>query len=437
MSVHEFSQKGFAKGTNELYNTVRPTYSAEAFARIRQKFDSDPVDVVEIASGTGLFTRALLAHPDWQSIRHLRAVEPSEGMRESFAKHTVDERVELLSGTFDSTGLASGSADMIAIAQAFHWCLDHDAAAKEFARVLKPGGILVLIWNNQDMDVPWIAKFRKRVVKDRQGTPDASSGKWRALYDAPSYKQYFAAPEEQNFPYGGLVTTIDGVVERGLTSSAIASTTDAQKAAFVEDIKKMLKEEGLEEGVEFPYPYKVQLATFFLFRWITKSSDAPGERNAADILGFRPKNVTQDMIDTIHTMFPDIPPDNIRYDLMRTGSVELSSNKILERGFLDPPPPAYYTLYPRNPTPAPRPAQAAGTSSAVRKTAPQPTLIERYNLQERVEEKETFSDSDVGGKALWEDTAAKREASLKERKAQMILAARQRMLAAQQQPKDA
>ncbi|KAF7324795.1 CUE domain-containing protein [Mycena kentingensis (nom. inval.)] len=183
----------------------------------------------------------------------------------------------------------------------------------------------------------------------------------------------------------------------------------------------------------------------FVFRWLTSGIAtrlellflicAPGsdsDRSAADTLGFRPKNVTQDMIDTIQNMFPDIPSDNIRYDLMRTGSVEQSSNKILERGFLDPPPPAYFTLYPRNPEPAARAASGAATasSSAVRK-APQPTLIERYNLQERVKQGEAV-DADVGGKAVWEDTAAKREASLKERKAQMILAARQRMLAAQQ-----
>ena len=54
-------------------------------------------------------------------------------------------------------------------------------------------------------------------------------------------------------------------------------------------------------------------------------------------------------------MFPDIPKsvtvpfriqrnadrafsnsDNIHYDLLRTGSVELTTNKLLERGFLPP-----------------------------------------------------------------------------------------------------
>lgn len=56
-------------------------------------------------------------------------------------------------------------------------------------------------------------------------------------------------------------------------------------------------------------------------------------------------------------------------------------------------------------------------------TARPPSLIERYRLEKKlVEEPET---ADAGGKAKWEDSAEKREASLKERKAQMVLAARQ------------
>ncbi|KAJ7363819.1 hypothetical protein DFH08DRAFT_259823 [Mycena albidolilacea] len=177
----------------------------------------------------------------------------------------------------------------------------------------------------------------------------------------------------------------------------------------------------------------------FLFRWLTTNNDSPSERSAADTLGFRPKPVSQDMIDTISNMFPDIPPDNIRYDLLRTGSVELSSNKILERGFLDPPPPAYFTLYPRdaNPEQGARPAAQAGGAASTAVKAPKQSLIDRYNLQQRVAQPALLMEEDqIGGKAVWEDSAEKREASLKERKAQMILAARQRMLA-QQKQKDA
>ena len=139
--------------------------------------------------------------------------------------------------------------------------------------------------------------------------------------------------------------------------------------------------------------------------------------------------------------------DNIRYDLLRTGNVELTSNKILERGFLDAvctlsssvfcmtnstelnrqPPPAYFTIYPRSPV-AQTQFTATGTNvSSSSKPKPVQSLISRYNLEGR-----TASDEGNnilgGGKAVWEDSSEKREASLRERKAQMILAAREYVL---------
>lgn len=142
---------------------------------------------------------------------------------------------------------------------------------------------------------------------------------------------------------------------------------------------------------------------------------------------------------------------NIHYDLLRTGSVELTTNKILERGFLDAvralflpplirpysfmpsqPPEAYFTLYPRQsdsdvvPRPAGAPT-AAHTATTGTQAQPKETLISRYGLESRLSGAEDVPSpqQDAGGRAVWEDTAEKREASLRERKAQMILAARQ------------
>ena len=167
-------------------------------------------------------------------------------------------------------------------------------------------------------------------------------------------------------------------------------------------------------------------------------------------------------------MFPDIPPcvflwsepirnptntpvssDNIRYDLLRTGNIQQTSNRILEKGFLDavslaysqchpdcsrlkthvpsclPQPPApYYTLFPRTQVDQERPS--SGSGSGVNTIARKENLISRYHLQDRVKDDSTpIADGQIGGKAVWEDTPEKREASLRERKAQMILAARQ------------
>lgn len=173
---------------------------------------------------------------------------------------------------------------------------------------------------------------------------------------------------------------------------------------------------------------------FFIFRWATSGSSSSSDerRSAAAALGFRPKPVTQEMVNHVHAVFPNIPPDNIRFDLLRTGSIELTSNKILERGFLEAPPPAYYTIYPRAEASAPQLPDGSDITSvsSPSSSAKQPSLIERYNLHDRVDGVNFTPDViEVGGKAKWEDTTEKREASLRERKAQMILAARQRMLA--------
>ncbi|KAF8269425.1 Nrap protein-domain-containing protein [Lactarius quietus] len=94
------------------------------------------------------------------------------------------------------------------------------------------------------------------------------------------------------------------------------------------------------------------------------------------------------------------------------------------------PPESYFTLYPRPATSA----RSAGALATARAAAPaatltqaKDTLISRFSLESRLPTVDAPppSEQDVDGGAVWEDTAEKREASLRERKAQMILAARQ------------
>jgi SAM-dependent methyltransferase len=59
------------------------------------------------------------------------------------------DRVRFLAGTAEETGRPAASADLIVCAQAFHW-VDPARALPEFARVLVPGGGLVIFWNDRD-----------------------------------------------------------------------------------------------------------------------------------------------------------------------------------------------------------------------------------------------------------------------------------------------
>lgn len=77
-------------------------------------------------------------YPTW-NIDTLVAVEPSEGMREAWEKGLEkvapgSKNAKIVDGTFDDFskasefGIKEGSVDLIIIAQAWHWCPDHEAA---------------------------------------------------------------------------------------------------------------------------------------------------------------------------------------------------------------------------------------------------------------------------------------------------------------------
>jgi len=126
-------------------------------------------------------------------------------------------------------------------------------------------------------------------------------------------------------------------------------------------------------------------------------------------------------------MFPDIPMDNIHYDLLRTGSTERTVNKVLETGFLPAPPPSYV----RSPTEQPARPVPSNSAQPIKSNASKTSsLISRFHLEPRLERDEPAV---VSSKSSWEATPSQRQANLAERKAQMILAARKRLLEKQAQ----
>ncbi|EEB90478.1 hypothetical protein MPER_11310 [Moniliophthora perniciosa FA553] len=104
-TVHTIAAKGFGEGTNSLYDRARPSYQPVALSHIRAAITSSTsLNVLEIGAGTGIFTRALLSHPEWtKDINQLNAVEPSSGMRQVFAQTVNDVRASVHEGTFDTT----------------------------------------------------------------------------------------------------------------------------------------------------------------------------------------------------------------------------------------------------------------------------------------------------------------------------------------------
>lgn len=107
--------------------------------------------LVDAGCGTGSYTRALLEH-----VARVEAVDMNEGMlavaRDKLEDETRAGRVRLQRGAIDDLPLDDASVDALMINQVLHHLPD-DAGAGwpltrkvigEFARVLRPGGVLVV-----------------------------------------------------------------------------------------------------------------------------------------------------------------------------------------------------------------------------------------------------------------------------------------------------
>ncbi|KAF8610113.1 S-adenosyl-L-methionine-dependent methyltransferase [Ceratobasidium sp. AG-I] len=264
--VHEMAKVGFAAGTNEHYDKARPSYPHEALAALYTSIPKteEPLKIVELGSGTGLFTRALLGHSTLgQAVGELKAIEPSEGMRQTFNERTKDPKVTCSAGDFLNTGVEDGWADLVVIAQAYHWCPDYDKSMAEFARILKPKGIVAFIWNLEDRKrSPWVAKIRDLIEVHEKGSPQFRLGLWKAAFDTPSYKANFREPETKTWDYT-VPTTLQGVHDRAFSKSYIAVLQPPESDNVhkgVDDIMANAEKEWIneEEGV-FKYHYETFL----------------------------------------------------------------------------------------------------------------------------------------------------------------------------------
>ena len=94
--------------------------------------------VLDLGAGTGKLTRLLSAR-----YAHAIAVEPDSRMRELISG------ADVLAGTAEEIPLPDASVDGVFAAEAFHW-FDWPVAVAEIARVLRPGGVLALLWNRFD-----------------------------------------------------------------------------------------------------------------------------------------------------------------------------------------------------------------------------------------------------------------------------------------------
>lgn len=142
------SQKFTGKGN--IYQQYRPDYAPEAMQYLKEKLGIGPgASVADVGSGTGIFTRQLLL-----LVARVYAVEPNPDMRaEAERQLAAFPGFRSIAGRDSDTTLPDQSVNLVSAAQAFHW-FERAAFRLECRRILKPGGKVLLVWNQRDHTSP-------------------------------------------------------------------------------------------------------------------------------------------------------------------------------------------------------------------------------------------------------------------------------------------
>lgn len=127
------------------YVRYRPDYPPALLQWLQREHGITPHwQVADIGAGTGISAKMFLdaGHP-------VIAVEPNASMRAA-AEHWLRAypAFRAVDGRADATTLADASVDLVTVAQAFHW-FDAQAVRREFARILRPQGLIAIWWNSR------------------------------------------------------------------------------------------------------------------------------------------------------------------------------------------------------------------------------------------------------------------------------------------------
>ena len=128
-------------GKAEMYQKFRPAYPSAYIRYLTEKIPANGT-VADIGAGTGILSKALLREGYF-----VYCVEPNADMRK-IAAETLAGDFQIVNAAAERTALSKNSVDLVVAAQAFHW-FDAKAFRRECGRILRPGGIVSLVWNTR------------------------------------------------------------------------------------------------------------------------------------------------------------------------------------------------------------------------------------------------------------------------------------------------
>lgn len=133
-------------GKAAIYRKFRPNYPEALIDYLYSEVGLATESIIaDIGAGTGIFSKLLA-----QRNSSIICVEPNDDMREKAKQELIDfPNCSFLKASAENTTLNGASIDFVTVAQAFHW-FDRNRFKAECARILKPNGKVILVWNARD-----------------------------------------------------------------------------------------------------------------------------------------------------------------------------------------------------------------------------------------------------------------------------------------------
>jgi SAM-dependent methyltransferase len=183
-------------------------------------------EALDLGAGTGKLTRVLVGR-----YQRVVAVEPLDGMRGILEE--VVPAAEALAGTAEAIPLPDASVDAVFAAQAFHW-FANDVAVAEIGRVLRPGGILCLIWNESVDPSPLPEAYRAYLRTLHGPIDDLGDDRWAVVTRGPfgGIRSAFVAHEQ--------LQDRDAVLGFAKSVSWIAHRDDLERERIMRDLDGLL-----------------------------------------------------------------------------------------------------------------------------------------------------------------------------------------------------
>jgi SAM-dependent methyltransferase len=216
----------------ENYIKYRPGYPPEVIRLLREEcgLTRDTI-VADIGCGPGTSARMFLENGN-----RVFGVEPNAAMRAAAAEQLARFPWFIpVDGRAEATTLKTGSIDMVVAAQAFHW-FDPENTRRELMRILKPGGHIVLIWNERRLDTtPFLSDYEAFLLKfarDYEQVRHENIDKLKLDAFFPSSYSTATFENVQDFDF-------EGLKGRMLSSSYMPSDSDAVFPTLVEELRNL------------------------------------------------------------------------------------------------------------------------------------------------------------------------------------------------------